>query len=140
MGENTHGDWAPSWRFRRLHPGLKDSIISYFECNRNIHNWFLAGSEPWVIAKFWIILNFSRFEPDDSYKNYSYKKKRVTNLSIRSYPTEEAGSTRSGLLGSFPSHSGKVQWVFFCLHCVECCGYWVHCVYCTLLYFTILYC
>ena len=37
----------------------------------------MALGRIWALGNFWIILNFSRFEPDDSYKNYSYKKKAV---------------------------------------------------------------
>ena len=47
--------WGPSWRCRRLHTGPKYSIISYFKCNRNIHKWLWAGSEPWVILELFLI-------------------------------------------------------------------------------------
>ena len=66
--------WGPSWRCRRLHTGPKYSIISYFECNRNIHSWLLAGSEPWVILELFLV--FQDLSLMILIKN-SYKRKCV---------------------------------------------------------------
>ena len=39
----------------RLRTGLKYSKISYYECNWNLYNWLVAGSEPWVILRLFLI-------------------------------------------------------------------------------------
>ena len=39
----------------RLRTGLKYRKISYYECNWNLYNWLVAGSEPWVILRLFLI-------------------------------------------------------------------------------------
>ena len=45
-------------RCRRLCTGLRYSIISYFECNWNVHNWLWAGSKPWVLLRLFLIFQY----------------------------------------------------------------------------------
>ena len=39
----------------RLRTRLKYRKISYYECNWNLYNWLVAGSEPWVILRLFLI-------------------------------------------------------------------------------------
>ena len=52
--------------------------MSYFECNRNIHNWLWAGSEPWVILELFLI--FQDLSLMILIKIILIKKKRVRDV------------------------------------------------------------
>ena len=48
---------------------MQDMHVSYL----NVPDWLGTRSKPWVIHR--LFLFFLRFDPNDSYKSYSYKQK-----------------------------------------------------------------
>ena len=72
---------GPTWGCRRLHTRPKYWIISYFECNWNIHNWLGAGSEPWVILRLFLI--FQDLSLMILIKIILIKKKACTSSSLK---------------------------------------------------------